>query len=832
MNFEQESPNKLTAASSEAASAASVARGEAASAENAPAESASAESTPAAQRALREEQAFVDQAYGALDAEHDYYAEQLAQVRAQGATGTPAARSERDSFASHYEDNLLRLRNVENRLVLGRLDFTPESGTEPRHIGRITLRDAQRNILLTDWRAPQSVPFYQATGAHSGDVARRRHIQTRFRTVTAVEDELLAAGSDSDTDGLNLTGEGALIAAMGKARDGKMGDIVATIQSEQDAVIRAESGGVLVIQGGPGTGKTAVALHRAAYLLYAERERLQASGVLFIGPSRRFLRYIDQVLPSLGESNVVATTIGELFPGVTPTVTDTEQAAHIKSQLIWRKIAKRAVPRILEKPLASTERITINGKRIELTPADIAAAQRRARQSGKPHNLARNTYARYLVELLAERLAAASQVRFADAPWLVSDVASDPDVKRLINLHWLPASPQWLLEHLFAWPEVLAKVAPELSAAQRAALRRAKGSGFSIADIPLLDELAEHLGEFASAADRAAANARKQADQQLGEYVEATMKSMGLGGGIVNSRALAERVADSQERADMAEQAAADRTWTYGHVIVDEAQELTPMQWVMVARRNPARSMTIVGDLDQRVYGDTAGGGAKAAQGGGGAGARGNARKGARGVTAENALTAAWQQAIGDLGSYAKVAELTISYRTPSSILDRAARVMAQLGHPVRAVQGVRDIPGAYQAKQVPSADFAAALAQALRAEWQFLDAEYGAGLGSIAVIVPDADAQQKVTAIAAATAQAERWESGALAEAGETSAARINVLTARMAKGLEYDSVIIVEPDQIAQGSFGDLYVALTRATKHVRVISTRALLGQLDEA
>lgn len=748
------------------------------------ADAASQGSQSALQRALHEEQTFADQAYRALDAEHDYYSAQLTQVRAQGAHGTPAARSERDSFATHYENNLVRLRNVENRLVLGRLDFTDHPAI---HIGRITLRDSQRNILLTDWRAPQSQPFYQATAAHPGNVSRRRHIQTRMRTVTGVEDELLAADQASQSD-LNLTGEGALIAAMSAARDGKMGDIVATIQAEQDRVIRASGKGVLVVQGGPGTGKTAVALHRAAYLLYTERERLATSGVLLIGPSRRFLHYIDQVLPSLGESNVVATTVGELFPGVTPSVSDSPEAADIKARLVWRTIAKRAVPTILEKPLRHAVTFTISGKKISLTQADVERAQRRARHTGKTHNQARTAYAKFLVELLAERLAAAMETSIADASWLVADVASDPDVTREINRHWLPASPQWLLEHILKWPEVLAQVAPEFTASERAALRRDRGSGFSLADIPLLDELAEYLGPFVSDAQRREQAAKNRSDEQLSSYVADTMTTMGLGGGIVSSATVARRLVADDPHATLAEQAATDRSWTYGHVVVDEAQELTPMQWVMVARRNPSRSMTIVGDLDQRAT-----------------------------STPEHS----WKALLGELGRFARVEELTVSYRTPASILDRAARAMGALGMDVRPVHGARDIPDSYTSEQVSAADRDAALEHAVTAQWDFLEREYGSGLGSLAIITPSVDVDATLATVETFAAAHDYRD----AVSHESDTRRITVAHTLMVKGLEFDSVIVLEPAKIARESLGNLYVALTRATKHVHVLSTEEL-------
>lgn len=238
------------------------------------------------------EQDFVDSAYARLDTLRDSYRERQRRAHATHGVGNAQAWTERDAISSHLGDVAARLEGVEDRLVFGRLDMTDG---EVHHIGRVSLSRESGTPLLIDWRAPAAMPFYQATAVTPLSVVRRRHITTRARRVLAVEDELLDASGGS---GLDLQGEGALMSALGKARDGRMGDIVATIQAEQDRVIRARQRGLIVVQGGPGTGKTAVALHRIAYLLYAERERLERSGVLLIGPSRIFLRYIEQVLPT------------------------------------------------------------------------------------------------------------------------------------------------------------------------------------------------------------------------------------------------------------------------------------------------------------------------------------------------------------------------------------------------------------------------------------------------------------------------------------------------------------------------------------------------------
>ncbi|USR80017.1 HelD family protein [Arcanobacterium pinnipediorum] len=735
-------------------------------------------------KAIAEEQKFVSYAYQALDKQYDYYDAQLKKVRAQGGRGTPGQVSERDSFASHYEDNLARLRNVENRLVLGRLDS--QDGTI-HHIGRTTLRDDNNDIILTDWRAPQSEPFYQATAAHPGNIVRRRHIQTRLRNVIGVEDELLT-DSVGQSDDLNLTGEGALFAAMSKARDGRMGDIVATIQTEQDRIIRSDINGILVVQGGPGTGKTAVALHRAAYLLYTHRQRLARSGVLIIGPSPIFLRYIDQVLPALGESDVVSTTVEDLLPGVSVTACEDARLAELKGDKRWVTFAERAIARIVEKPRRTTATITINGKKLSLTPKMVEAAQRRARRTNKPHNQAREVYAKYLVEQLAQQLASALEVDVANNEFLYADIAESIDARREINLHWLPSSPTTLLARIYHYPQLLARIAPELSEEERQLLRRDRHAGFTRADIPILDELAEHLGQFSTDAELAQERALNEQRKRHDSYVSETMDAMGLGGGIVQADAVADRLYTDYSAGSLAERAASDRTWTYGHIIVDEAQELSDMQWRMISRRNPARSMTIVGDVDQRPDGSPAGG---------------------------------WKQALGALGDFTRIDELTMSYRTPSSLLDRATAVMDYLGHPVRPIRAVRDLADTFTYDETSPQLLYSTLIERIVVESTELDKQYGSAHGTLAVIVPAQLLQPAQDAVFGEPKLAQ-WS---IDSTGAEVSERIHVMTARQSKGLEFDSVVLLNPLQIFDEGPGDLYVAMTRATRKMAVVSDTPL-------
>lgn len=737
-------------------------------------------------RAIADEQQFVDTAYAALDRQREGYTRRLRDVRTQQDRESPGALSERDSFATHYEDNLIRLRNVENRLVLGRLDFA--DGVH-EHIGRIGLKNERQDIILLDWRAPQAEAFYQATAANPGDVVRRRHIQTRFRQVTGVEDELLDSEAASRLTDLNLTGEGALMAAMSSAREGKMGDIVATIQAEQDRIIRAGTDGVLVVQGGPGTGKTAVALHRAAYLLYAQRERLSRSGVLIVGPSPVFLRYIDRVLPSLGESDIVSTTVDGLMPAVTAVGRDAPAVRAVKGRLVWRAIAERAVRTALEPRLDSPVCFPVDGTRVRLTPGDVDAAQRKARQTGRTHNEARDTYARALVETLAEQIAAAQETPLEDSNWIYGDVAASVDARREINLRWLPASPQQLLERLFARPGLLAACAPELDEDERRLLRRPKGSPMTADDIPILDELAERLGPFHTDFEkrqRAAAQAR---NAELSSYVKETMSALNLGGGIVSAETVAERVGEAGPSTTLAERAAADRTWTYGHVVVDEAQELTPMQWEMLIRRCPTRSMTIVGDLDQRPSGAPRGG---------------------------------WKAILGRLGGDARERDLTVSYRTPAQILRAAERALRAAGVTVRAVRAARDVQGSLTLERAER-DLAARLVEAADRCRKWMDGEYGEGLGTLAVIAPESLLDNVSRRVADHPGLA-RWAGSA------DSTARVHVTGAVGSKGLEYDAVVLAEPAAVLEEGPGNLYVAMTRPTRRLHVVHSRPLPEGLD--
>ncbi|MEE3342281.1 MAG: ATP-dependent DNA helicase, partial [Bifidobacterium merycicum] len=426
---------------------------------------------------LEEEQRAVSRAYNRLDALREETKHRLDAVRAAGSHGSPTQRTERDSFATMYEDRLIQLRGVEDRLVFGRLD---DSKGDRLYIGRIGLTDERHNPMLIDWRAEAARPFYEATPSHHGDIVMRRHITLHFRDVVALEDEVLDVHSKSvdeaSTSG-TLTGEGALLASLSSRRTGKMTDIVATIQGEQDKIIRSDIGRAVVVQGGPGTGKTAVALHRAAYLLYTHRRTLSRSGVLVVGPSPAFLHYIDQVLPSLGETGVVSRTIADLIPGVMATAVDTPQVAYLKGE--------RRMANAIRNAVADRERIPsnlpvvhINGIDVPMLPADIEQALGDARRTHQPHNKARETFVKSM--LSAMRMRYEEQLDYTpDQDELyrtVSLLRMNDKVRVTLNLAWLPMTGQWLLDDMFSKPHKLRRYAPWLSDEQVKALTRPKGS--------------------------------------------------------------------------------------------------------------------------------------------------------------------------------------------------------------------------------------------------------------------------------------------------------------------------------------------------------------------
>lgn len=738
---------------------------------------------------VAEEQEFVDRAYSRLDQLRSQYREQRQKIDANHGVGNAQGWTERDALATHFAELSSRLDNVEERLVFGRLDMKEHA---THYIGRISLLDEHSSPLLVDWRAPISAPFYQATAQEPLGVVRRRHIATRARTVTSVEDELLDV-DQAQHQGLTLQGEGALMSALSSARSGRMGDIVATIQGEQDRVIRASDRGILVVQGGPGTGKTAVALHRAAYLLYTQRERLERSGVLIIGPSRTFLRYIEQVLPSLGESGVVQMTIGDIVPGLSAQDDDPVDIAAIKGRAAFSRILREAV-RLIPRLPDRDQVLQVWNRRVTLRVKDVQEALSRARRSGRPHNVARESFAMGLMELLAGRLiveagdaSSTADIDPDDLRTWMSEIRDSVNARRAINLAWMPTQAPAFLRKLWSRPDLLAqanrKAGTPLSVEDLSLLYRAQDEPLTISDIPLIDELEELLGtlDLASAQKR---RAEEQREKEERERANEALKATGLGGGIVTADMLMRQTQEAPSLRPLAERARADRSWTYGHIVIDEAQDLSPMAWRCLLRRCPSRSMTVVGDLDQK---------------------RGHRRPNS------------WKQALGPAArAFSDEFVLSISYRTPRALTRIAQAVMAQHGTPVLyPMEAVRDVPDCYQVSHTHKDTLKECVSQVVSAMEERLDREEGEGKGRICVIVPDA--------------QAQLWHAD---ESGASALdQRVSYLTAAGSKGLEFDSVVVVEPGAILDQGSGDLFVALTRATHDLHAVTTTQLPRGMEE-
>ena len=732
---------------------------------------------------LDTERAYVATLYARLDALREEAQQQLEVVRRSNPGGTHQNRSERDAFARIYEDRVLQLRQIDERLAFGRLEMKSD-GAEPvlHYIGRIGLRDEEQKPLLLDWRVPQARAFYQATAATPLGARARRHLQSQGREIVRIDDEIFDPDLlDGDVSGLQ--GEAALMATLTAQRTGRMSDIVATIQAEQDAIIRSELGGTLVVQGGPGTGKTAVALHRAAYLLYSHRDRLAASGVLIVGPSRSFLQYIEAVLPSLGETGVVLASVGQLFPGMDVSAEDAPEVAALKGSLEMAQLLGRAV-RSRQVVPTEPQVLDINGELLTVPPQLIHAAMQRAWETKKPHNLARVTFNKAAISalsrLLADQLRShGNTIEDSDQAWLREDLRTSHDVKVALNTAWLPLTPQKLLQDLYARPQWLASLTPRWSTEQRALLLRDRDADFTVSDVALLDEAAELLGESDDLAD-AHKSERKQQRKRDIENAEQAIRNMGVEG-LVDAATLAEGFEAAVERGTTAEIAAADREWAYGHVVVDEAQELSPMQWRLLMRRNPLKSFTIVGDVAQ----------ASAAAG-----------------------TTSWEGALRPhVGDNWRLEELTVNYRTPAQISEVAESMAIAHGVTITRSRAVR--ASEWPVEIVRTTQLAAAVADAVAAERE-ADAP-----GTVAVIASESLLPGIHPTLV------ERFGSHVGRGAAGLSRA-IAVLSPQEAKGLEFDAVIVVEPqaivDEIPRGAAA-LYVAMTRPTQRLTLVTSGPL-------
>ena len=729
--------------------------------------------------AIGQEQSYLDMLYRLLDEARDRTERALTQTQGSGgAGGTFQARVERDITAAEQARRLAQLNAVEHGLCFGRTDAAPEAehaGT--LYIGRIGLRDDEHEPRLIDWRAPAAHPFYAATPRDPNGLIRRRHIYTRIRTVTGVDDEVFDLDRLSEPDRRSLSGEAMLIASITSRRTGRMSDVVATIQAEQDRVIRSALQGVLVVQGGPGTGKTVAALHRAAYLLYTHRRTLERRGVLVIGPNATFLRYISQVLPSLGETDVVLSSIAELFPGVKAAPDDNPEAAVIKGDVTIVNVLRRAVRNLQQVPPGDLE---INADGVVMTvPRDVVLRARdRARKLRKPHNAARKLFITDLLGALAvaEAQALGRELDPEDVPYARARLWDEPPVRAALDALWPFLTPQRLVAGLLAEEGALGRAAPGLSAAERAAfLRPGQPDAWTVADVPLLDEASQLLGtdDTADKIRRRAAERERRAEER---YAREVLEITGLAGqGFVDAATLADWNRDAGQQLTTAERAWADPNWAYGHVIVDEAQELSAMAWRMVMRRIPTRSMTVVGDVAQR---------------GSAAGARSWAQM------LDQYVKGRWREEL-----------LTVNYRTPTEIMALAADVLAAVAPDERPPESVREEGVAPRAVRG-----LAVVPGVVKEELAEMGAEMGQG-GRLAVIAPG----NRIAELARALPEA------VPGDRTEVLDSPVALLTVGQAKGLEFDRVVLADPagilDQSPAGGH-DLYVAITRATHRLTVV------------
>lgn len=690
---------------------------------------------------LDAEQAYIDHAYACLENSR-HAAARLTSMVEVGRGGTEQARFEREVIHETVYNRLTQLQLGDAALCFGRIDReaeSPDGVMESFHIGRIAVSDAEQEPVIVDWRAPIAEPFYRATGRQPMGLARRRHFATRGRRLLGVEDELFGAtlaslgmpvGEATIATGEVVRGQGALFTALETARTGRLGDIVATIQGEQDEIIRAPLPGVLVVQGGPGTGKTVVALHRAAYLLYTHRFPLEGQGVLVIGPNRLFLGYIEQVLPSLGEAGVELAVLADLVPDVSIRHYDVGLTSRVKGDPRMVSFLSRAVrdrQRSLRSDLVvgyGLQRLTVSRSR---SAQIIADARRRYRR----HNPAR----KYIENELFAELALSGRGDIAPSE-VRERLRRDPAVREALEWMWPVLTPAQFLHDLFG---------------ARGLLRNAAGT--------LLTE-----DEWQSL--------HRERSESLGE-IEWTHDDAPL---LDEARAL---LGPKPRRRRQGEANDDDEIRTYGHIVVDEAQDLSPMQLRMLERRSLNGSMTVVGDIAQ-----------------------------ATGQWAHES----WDEILSLLPAKREPRrnELTLGYRLPAPIMALAARVLRRAAPELRPPRSVREDGAEPVIRRAPPGRLAEVVAEVARVEREAVEP------GQVAVVCASSIIDEVCEGLEAAEIAFGRATRHGLEH-------RVTVVEVGLVKGLEVDAVIVVEPSLIvaeqAQGNRA-LYVALTRATKRLAIV------------
>jgi DNA helicase IV len=698
---------------------------------------------------LDAEQAHVDHAYDCLETSRAA-AWRMREMHEADLGGTFQARFERNAVDEALVKRLVELDLGDSALVFGRIDRAAPAtdgepgadGVETFHIGRLAVADEDREPVVVDWRAPVAEPFYRATGREPMGLVRRRHFVVDGRRVLGLEDELfgeghLGVGHDEGLDGAGrpLRGYSTLVASLERGRTGALGDIVATIQAEQDEIIRSPQAGVLVVQGGPGTGKTVVALHRAAYLLYTHRFPLEDQGVLVIGPNRVFLRYIERVLPSLGEAGVEQVVLADLVPDTTVSGRDAPETARLKGDPAMSQVIDRAI-RDRERPLRDDLVVPFRSGYVRLRAAESERIVRAARRRYRRHNAAR----RFVESEVWSAMAATWREDDVDPDEVRSEVRRLPEVRAMLERMWPVLSPAELLHDLLGAPALLrSAVRGVFDDSAAALLHRPRSASvddvrWTVDDVALLDDAREALGP----------------------------------------------VPDRHGRIDES-----DEIRTYGHIVVDEVQDLTPMQLRMVTRRSLNGSVTVVGDIAQ-----------------------------ATGPFAPSG----WDDVLAHLPDRRppRVIGLSVGYRIPAQIMALADRVMDAAAPGLRAPRAVRVGDADPSIVRADGADrLAGAVADAVRAMREDL------GPAAIGVIAVDAMVEQVSAALSAAGVEHVRAATGGLG-------ADVTLVAADVAKGLELDGVVVVEPSAIVaaqEQGLRSLYVCLTRSTRRLTVVHAAPL-------
>lgn len=771
---------------------------------------------------IESEQAYLDAAYARLESMRRAarrVREAYADVRAGG---THQARLERDIAYDITQRRLADLDIGESPLCFGRLDL--DEG-DPYYIGRLAVEDADHTPLVIDWRAPVAEPFYRATAIAPMGVVRRRHFITRHgREIAALDDEVFDRDA-TESAGLQVSGEGALLGALERDRTGRMGDIIATIQAEQDEAIRADLPGILVVGGGPGTGKTAVALHRAAYLLYTHRRRLASQGVLLVGPSPVFLRYIEQVLPSLGEQDVQLTTIGGLKPQLSSRPREVPEVATVKGDIRMASVVAKAVGD-RQRGLPRDVPLAVDGLRVILRRNDSARVVQGARRLRGTHNARRLTLVRRTIDMLVARYKSAAvrayqesridssptgaQLQFGDRspaaggpdPLIARALASGeplpegwereladrlrrrPEVREALDRMWPVLSGPELINDLFGFRALVRSAADAiLDDDEQELLHRPRShdvthAAWTDADVAIIDEADALLGPVEAARPRA--RRRRGEDTEALETAQGVVEELRLTGSISGVNLLA-RYGDSSngDSNDLPEPR------TFGHVLVDEAQDLTAMQWRMLARRCPSGSMTLVGDPGQ---------------------------------ASRPAALADWDQILPLLPRHTppRSATLSVNYRTPAEIMEVANRLLSAASPTVEPSRSVRSTGEWPRFLAVESRDVVAKASEVAR--------QTSTRGGKVALIAPVGMHDELVALLN---------DLGASADPAVALDSVIAVLDATDAKGLEFDHVVVVEPAALVstdRSGLRLLYVTITRATKTLTVVHAEALPEALE--